>query len=124
MRGLDPDLKSARAANYLVGLRAETLSLGRACGARHPALVDPDRIELVNAGFRSLPLRDAFAYEGDWPVMSAARRAEIEGLIGAPAPRPAPGPEAGEQAGFPRAGEPDAEHMDMRSPRDNVTGAG
>jgi glutamate synthase domain-containing protein 2 len=124
MRGLDPDLKSTRAASYLVGLRAEMLALGRACGVRHPALIDADRIELVNAGFRSLPLRDAFAYEPGWPVMSAARRAEIEGLIGAPAPRPAPGPEAGEHAGFPGAGDPDAEHRDMRSARDHVTGAG
>src|ERR687890_419329 len=33
MRGLDPDSKSARAANYIVGLRSELLSLGRACGA-------------------------------------------------------------------------------------------
>jgi glutamate synthase domain-containing protein 2 len=124
MRGLDPDLKSVRAASYLISLRGEMLALGRACGARHPALIDPARIELVNAGFRSLPLRDAFAYEPEWPVMSAARRAEIEGQIGAPAPRAAPGPEAGEQAGFPHAGDPDAEHMDMRSARDNVSGAG
>jgi glutamate synthase domain-containing protein 2 len=124
MRGLDPELKSTRAGSYLVGLRAEMLALGRACGARHPALIDADRIELVNAGFRSLPLRDVFAYEPGWPVMSAARRVEIEGLIGAPAPRPAPGPEAGEHAGFPGAGNPEGEHMDMRSARDHVTGAG
>src|SRR3954447_22994263 len=118
MRGLDPTLKSTRAANYLVSLRGEMLALGRACGVRHPALIDPARIELVNAGFRSLPLRDVFAYEPGWPVMSPERRAEIEGLIGAPAQRPAPGPEASEHAGFPLAGEPDAEHMDMRSARD------
>jgi glutamate synthase domain-containing protein 2 len=124
MRGLDPDLKCARAANYVASLRAEMLSLGRACGVRHPALVDPHRIEMVNAGFRSLPLPEVFGYEDAWPVMSAERRAEIEGLIGAPAPRPAPGPEAGEQAGFPHAGDPDAEHMEVRSPRDAATGLG
>jgi glutamate synthase domain-containing protein 2 len=124
MRGLDPDLKSTRAASYLVSLRGEMLTLGRACGARHPALIAPDRIELVNAGFRSLTLREAFGYEPEWPVMSAERHAEIKGLIGASAPRPAPGPEAGEHAGFPHAGDPDAEHMDMRSARDSVTGTG
>ena len=116
MRGLDPDLKSERAASYIVSLRGETLSLGRALGVRHPALVDPARIEMVNAGFRSLPLRDVFGYEDDWPVRSAERCAEIEALIGAPAPRPEPGPEAAEHAGFPHAGEEDAEHMDRRSP--------
>jgi hypothetical protein len=79
---------------------------------------------MVNAGFRSLPLRDVFDYDDAWPVRSAARRAEIEGLVGAPAPRPAPGPEAGEQAGFPGAGDPDSEHMEVRSPRDAATGMG
>jgi len=77
--------------------------------------VDPARLEMVNAGFRSLPMRDVFGYEDDWPLLSPARRADIETLIGAPAARPAPGPEAGEHAGFPRAGDPDAEHMDLRS---------
>jgi glutamate synthase domain-containing protein 2 len=118
MRGLDPTLKSARAANYLVSLRAEMLSLARACGARHPALVDPDRIEVVNAGFRTVPLREVFGYDPEWPVISEARRAEVEELIGAPARPPMPGPEAGEHAGFPRAGDPDAEHMDFRSARE------
>jgi glutamate synthase domain-containing protein 2 len=124
MRGLDPDLKSSRAASYVIGLRGEMLSLGRACGVRHPALIDAGRVEMVNAGFRSLPLRDVFGYEDDWPVMSAERRAEIEGLIGAPAPRAAPGPGAGEQAGFPGAGDPGAEHMEVHSPRDAATGIG
>jgi len=116
MRGLDPDLKSVRATNYIVSLRGETLALGRALGVRHPALVDPARFEMVNAGFRSLPLRDVFGYEDDWPLRSAERRAEIEALIGAPAPRPKPGPEAAEHAGFPHAGDAGGEHMDVRSP--------
>src|SRR3712207_1715355 len=32
IRGLDPDVKHARAANYLVALRAEMLSLARSTG--------------------------------------------------------------------------------------------
>jgi hypothetical protein len=123
MRGLDPELKFARAANYLVGLRGEMLALGRACGARHPALIDPGRIEMVNAGFRSLPLRDVFGYEDSWPVMSDARRTEIEGLIGAPAPRRPPGPEVGEQS-FPRVGDPTASHQDLRSAGGTASEAG
>src|SRR5918992_742594 len=53
MHGLDPELKSARAANYIVGLRSELLALARACGARHPALVDPGRIEIVGERYAS-----------------------------------------------------------------------
>jgi glutamate synthase domain-containing protein 2 len=114
LRGLDPDLKSVRAANYIVALRAELLSLARACGARHPALIEPDRIEIVSERYGSAPLSEVFRYERDWPLLSADRRAEIEAQIGAPAPRPAPGPEAGEHAGFPGAGDPARRHMDAQ----------
>jgi glutamate synthase domain-containing protein 2 len=115
MRGLDPELKSARAANYVVALRAELLSLARACGARHPALIDPDRIEIVSQRYGSAPLSEVFGYEAGWPLLSERRRAEIEALIGPPAPAPPPGPEAGEDAGFPGAGDAARPHMDARS---------
>ncbi len=114
MRGLDPRLKSARAANYLVALRAEMLSLARACGARHPALVDPARIEVVGERYSATPFRDVFGYGSEWPVMSASRRAEVESLIGPSHGPRHPGPEAGEHAGIPGAGEDDREHQNLR----------
>jgi hypothetical protein len=124
MRGLDPELKSARAANYIVGLRSELLSLARACDARHPALIDAGRIEVVGQRYSSTPFREVFGYEPGWPVVSAARRAELEGLIGAPAPRQPPGPEAGEQAGFPGAGDPTRRHQDLRGLGETASEAG
>jgi len=124
MRGLDPELKSARAANYVVGLRSELQSLARACGARHPALIDAGRIEVVGARYSSTPFHDVFGYSADWPVVSAARRAEVEGLVGAPAPPQPPGPGAGEQAGFPGAGDPTRRHQDVRGMGEAASGAG
>lgn len=124
MRGLDPELKSARAANYLVALRAELLRLGRACGAPHPALIDPDRIEVVGERYSAAPLREVFGYEPGWPVVSPGRREEIEALIGEPAPSQPPGPEAGEQAGFPGAGEPGRPHQDARAVGETASEAG
>jgi glutamate synthase domain-containing protein 2 len=124
MRGLDPESKSARAANYIVALRSELLRLGRACGTRHPALIDPDRVEIVGERYASAPLREVFGYEPDWPVVSPARRDEVEGLIGEPEPPQPPGPEAGEQAGFPGAGEPGREHQDARAVGETASEAG
>jgi glutamate synthase domain-containing protein 2 len=124
MHGLDPELKSARAANYIVALRSELLRLGRACGAPHPALIDPDRIEIVAERYRSAPLREVFGYERGWPVVSAERREAVEALIGAPAPPQPPGPEAGEQAGFPGAGEPGRPHQDVRAVGETASEAG
>ena len=114
MHGLDPELKSARAANYIAGLRSELLTLGRACGSAHPALVDPDRIEIVSSRYRTAPMREVFGYEPDWPVMSPSRSEEIGSLVGAPEPHRPAGPDAGEHAGFPGAGDPERSHMDIR----------
>lgn len=124
MRGLDPERKSARAANYLVALRAELLSLSRACGVLHPALIDPDRVEILSSGYAGKTLREVAGYEPTWPIMSAARRAATEALIGPPAPAPPPGPESGEHAGFPGAGEPGRPHMDLRGGGETASQAG
>jgi glutamate synthase domain-containing protein 2 len=124
MRGLDPTLKSARAANYTVALRSELLRLGRACGAPHPALIDPDRIEIVGERYSATPLREVFGYEPGWPIVSPDRREAIEALIGAPAPPEAPGPDAGEQAGFPGAGEPGRPHQDAHAIGETASEAG
>jgi glutamate synthase domain-containing protein 2 len=84
MHGLDPELKSSRAANYVVALRAEILALARSCGVPHPALVAPANIEIVSERYGSAPLMAVFGYQPDWPVLSAARRMEIERLATAP----------------------------------------
>ncbi|GIS60852.1 MAG: hypothetical protein CM1200mP2_30770 [Planctomycetaceae bacterium] len=39
VRGLDPLLKADRLANYVMTLRKEVLTLSRACGVVHPALI-------------------------------------------------------------------------------------
>ncbi len=70
MHGLDPQLKSARMANYVVALRSELLALSRSCGVAHPALVTPEHIEIVTERYGSASLIDVFGYEPGWPVRS------------------------------------------------------
>jgi glutamate synthase domain-containing protein 2 len=65
MRGLDPTLKSARLANYVIALRKELLHLAHACGYHHPALVPLDAIDIVD-GLSSRNARDAFTYRPGW----------------------------------------------------------
>jgi glutamate synthase domain-containing protein 2 len=86
MRGLDPQIKFHRVANYLLILRAELLALARSCGVAHPALVTPDHIEIVGERYRATRVAEVFDYAADWPVLSSARHAEIESLQ----PRPDP----------------------------------
>jgi hypothetical protein len=96
MRGLDPELKHARAANYVRALRGELLSLSRAMGVRHPALLTPDHVELVGERFTTSRLEEVFGYDPAWRTLGPRRRAEIEALIGPPTGRvPTPGAESG-----------------------------
>ena len=51
VRGLDPTLKAARLANYILTLRRDVLALSHACGAPHPSLITADQLELLDDRF-------------------------------------------------------------------------
>jgi glutamate synthase (ferredoxin) len=82
MHGLDPELKSARMANYIVTLRKELLQLSRACGVCHPALVSPEYLEILDDQFGSKTVRTAFHYKEGWAVPSASDRTLIQEIMG------------------------------------------
>lgn len=82
--GLDPTLKSARLANYLLTLRKELLQLANACGEVHPALVPLDRVAIVE-GLGTRSARDVFGYAPDWGLPTDEERAAIrEVMSGSP----------------------------------------
>ncbi len=84
VRGLDPELKSVRAASYIRVLRAELLSLARACGVPHPTLVPPDRLEILGEAFSHRTFTEIFGYDPAWRAPTPERRAQVEALVGAP----------------------------------------
>ena len=86
-RGLDPTLKSVRAANYIKTLRRDLLKVSEACGVEHPALIDADAVELLDAATSSTPLRTIFGYGPDWGRPSPGDREEIVALMTATAPQ-------------------------------------
>ncbi|MBT8037044.1 MAG: FMN-binding glutamate synthase family protein [Verrucomicrobiae bacterium] len=63
MRGLDPTLKSARLANYIVTLRHELIKLCHAAGFCHPAFVTTEHFEILDGQLGSLSFKEAFGYE-------------------------------------------------------------
>lgn len=81
VRGLDPDIKAARAANYVRTLRRELGALTRTCGEAHPSLITPDQLELMEEGYRSRTAEDALGYLPAWRRTTPERRAEIERLV-------------------------------------------
>ncbi|CAN5891618.1 FMN-binding glutamate synthase family protein [soil metagenome] len=84
-RGLDPDLKSVRAANYLRAWRREMLKLAEACGVVHPALIDADQVEILLGNRLATPLAEVYGYQPGWGLPSAQQQAALADLMaGAP----------------------------------------
>ena len=81
IRGLDPVLKSERLARYICNLRKELLSVSRACGIRHPALLTDAHIEILDGRFGSAPLFDVFHYRDDWGLPSKTDIREIQRIM-------------------------------------------
>jgi glutamate synthase domain-containing protein 2 len=86
-RGLDPELKSVRAANYIRTLRRDLLKIAEATGVEHPALIGSTAIEILTGQTVSTPLHEVYGYDLAWGFPSPADRAEITRLMIATAPQ-------------------------------------
>jgi glutamate synthase (ferredoxin) len=83
MRGLDPTLKAARLANYIVTLRKELQSLAAACGSPHPALVSLEHLDIVVSGIETRPARVVYGYQPGWGLPPAHEAAELRKAVAA-----------------------------------------
>ena len=81
VRGLDPTLKSARLANYIVALRKDLLALSRACGVPHPALISADHLEMLDSHFGSKTVGEVFGYDRGLGLPSEHDIAEVRKLM-------------------------------------------
>ena len=86
-RGLDPTLKSVRAANYLRTLRRDLFKVAEACGVEHPGLIPIDAVEVLDGRTSSTPLQQVYGYDPGWGMPSAADQAEIVRLMSAEGPQ-------------------------------------
>jgi glutamate synthase domain-containing protein 2 len=87
--GLDPALKSLRCANYLATLRFELLSLARACGQVHPALVPLSAIGLLDVDLKVVRADELFDYPAGWGAPGPADIGTVTALMaGRPGGRP------------------------------------
>ncbi|MCX7619552.1 MAG: FMN-binding glutamate synthase family protein [Acidimicrobiales bacterium] len=82
-RGLDPELKSVRLANYLATFRYELLRLAQACGHPHPSLVRLSQLEALEGRFQAVQLDEVFQYEPGWGLPPEDAQQELRRLMGA-----------------------------------------
>lgn len=78
MRGLDPTLKSARLANYIVSLRKELLRLSRACGVAHPSLISLEQFSILSNSLQAQNVAEVFDYQPEWSLPSAEDQEAIQ----------------------------------------------
>jgi glutamate synthase domain-containing protein 2 len=64
--GLDPGVKSVRAANYIRSLRRDLLKVSEACGVSHPSLISVDDLDILNGQESATPLRAIYGYQHLW----------------------------------------------------------
>ncbi|MGH3425551.1 MAG: FMN-binding glutamate synthase family protein [Nocardioidaceae bacterium] len=81
VHGLDPDLKSVRAANYIRTLRRDLLKVSEACGVLHPGLLTTDDIEIVDGNRTAVPLRDVYGYPPGRGLPAEPDRAAITAMM-------------------------------------------
>ena len=79
--GLDPALKSVRAANYVKTLRRDLLKVSEACGVEHPALIGPGAVEIVDTDSLARPLHEVFGYQPGWGLPGAEAEKDLVSLM-------------------------------------------
>ena len=85
--GLDPELKSVRAANYIKTLRRDLLKVAEAAGVEHPGLIRTDDVEILTGQTVGTPLGDVYGYEPEWGMPSDDDQREVAALMADTAPQ-------------------------------------
>jgi len=76
-RGLVPDAKAVRVANYIKALRRDLVKVAEACGVEHPGLITTDSVEILTGRTGSTPLHEIYGYKPGMGLPSEADREEI-----------------------------------------------
>lgn len=80
-RGLVPEIKAVRAANYIKTLRRDLVKVAEACGVEHPGLISTESVDIIDGRTGSTPLHDVYRYTPGMGLPSAADRAQIIELM-------------------------------------------
>jgi glutamate synthase domain-containing protein 2 len=80
-RGLDPDSKAVRLANYVMTLRRDLLKVSEAAGVAHPALITTEDVAMLDGHQHQKPLHEIYGYQPGWGLPSKEIAAEITRLM-------------------------------------------
>ncbi|OBK76785.1 FMN-binding glutamate synthase family protein [Mycobacterium sp. 1274761.0] len=80
-RGLVPEVKAGRVANYIKTLRRDLVKVAEACGVAHPGLITTDSVDILEGRTGSTPLHEVYGYKPGMGLPSDDDRAEIIRLM-------------------------------------------
>lgn len=80
-RGLVPEVKAERVANYIKTLRRDLVKVSEACGVEHPGLITPASVDILDGRTSTTPLYEVYGYTPDMGLPSAADRDAIARLM-------------------------------------------
>ena len=83
VRGLDPELKSVRAANYVKSMRRDLWKVSEAIGVVHPGLISPDDVDILDGLSEHRSLRQVYGYEPEWGRLGTDLEREVVALMAA-----------------------------------------
>jgi glutamate synthase domain-containing protein 2 len=93
--GLDPALKSVRAANYITTLRRDLVKVSETVGVEHPGLITTEDVEILTGQTVGTPLHEVYDYDPRWGLPAEADRREIASLMVGTAPHGSTAPPSG-----------------------------
>jgi glutamate synthase domain-containing protein 2 len=80
-RGLVPEVKAERVANYIKTLRRDLVKVSEACGVEHPGLIGTECVDILDGRSSSLPLHEVYGYAEGMGLPSPADQDEIIKLM-------------------------------------------
>ncbi|WP_197380643.1 FMN-binding glutamate synthase family protein [Mycolicibacterium mengxianglii] len=80
-RGLVPEVKAERLANYVKTLRRDLVKVAGACGVVHPGLISTASVDILDGRTTATPLYEVYGYTPDMGLPSAADRQRIAELM-------------------------------------------
>ena len=80
-RGLVPQVKAVRVANYIKTLRRDLVKVAEACGVEHPGLISTESVDILDGRTGSTPLHEVYGYQPGMGLPSAADREKIVRLM-------------------------------------------
>lgn len=80
-RGVVPEVKAERMANYVKTLRRDLVKVAEACGVEHPGLIKTESVDILNGRIGSTPLHEVYGYAPGMGLPSEADRDNIVALM-------------------------------------------